>query len=194
MTHTAIEPYYPSVASPFDSAVSLHSHSFHSQEVLNFLPGIVERVPLVSVLLREKMARFQRENGIPLDFSRGYWCPPLGPRAVYESERQQAMTRFGLPIFVSITDHDSIDAGLVLAALDIRDRAPVSFEWTVPYEGTVFHLGLHNLPRDRARAIHRACAGDVIRGGVANRPHGHHSARRAEPLARASVHAPSTDG
>lgn len=158
MKHTAIESYYPSIAAPFEAAVSLHSHSFHSREVLNFLPGLVGRVPLISVLLREKMARFERENGVPLDFSRGYWCPPLGPRAVCESERHQAMTRFSLPSFVSITDHDSIDAGLVLAALDIREHTPVSFEWTVPYQDTVFHIGLHNLPHDSARSIHRACA------------------------------------
>ncbi|MEW5980912.1 MAG: hypothetical protein AB1806_00920 [Acidobacteriota bacterium] len=156
--HTSIESYYPSIAGPFRSAVSLHSHTFHSREVLNFLPGIVEKVPLVSALVRQKAASFERENGAPLDFSRGYWCPPLGPRAVFESERQQADARFGLPSFVSITDHDSIDAGLGLAALDIWDHAPVSFEWTVPYEDTVFHIGLHNLPGDQARAMHHACA------------------------------------
>src|SRR5208283_547813 len=30
---------------------------------------------------------------------------------------------------------------------------PVSVEWTVPFGGTFFHLGVHNLPVENARAI-----------------------------------------
>ncbi|MEW5984533.1 MAG: hypothetical protein AB1806_19450 [Acidobacteriota bacterium] len=157
IVHTSLTSYCPPVAGRFRSAVSLHSHTSHSREVLTFLPGLVGKLPVASVLLREKMNRFERETGMPLDFSRGYWRPPLGRRAVFESEAQQAMTRFGLPWFVSITDHDSIDAGLALAALGVRDRAPVSVEWTVPYQDTVFHLGLHNLPPDEAQAMREAC-------------------------------------
>ena len=32
------------------------------------------------------------------------------------------------------------------------ERTPISVEWTVPYEQTVFHLGVHNLPLARAKA------------------------------------------
>jgi hypothetical protein len=31
---------------------------------------------------------------------------------------------------------------------------PISVEWTLPYEETCFHLGVHNLPMERARALH----------------------------------------
>jgi hypothetical protein len=32
-------------------------------------------------------------------------------------------------------------------------HTPVSLEWSVPFAGTIFHLGVHNLPGGRAQAI-----------------------------------------
>jgi hypothetical protein len=59
-------------------------------------------------------------------------------------ERKQ-IASLGLRPLVSLTDHDKIDAGLAL------EDEPVSVEWTVPYERSILHLGIHNLPRDSAR-------------------------------------------
>src|SRR5262249_7259990 len=46
--------------------------------------------------------------------------------------------------------HDSIVAGVELQGLFAVGRAPVSFEWTVPFAEGFFHLGIHNLPAARA--------------------------------------------
>jgi hypothetical protein len=48
--------------------------------------------------------------------------------------------------------HDNIEAGLHLQMLERTKRVPVSVEWSVPYDQTVFHLGVHNLPLSRATA------------------------------------------
>src|SRR5579863_312506 len=51
---------------------------------------------------------------------------------------------------VSLSDHDNIEAGLHLKLLDGMQQAPISVEWTAPFEGTEFHIGVHNLPLARA--------------------------------------------
>ncbi len=54
---------------------------------------------------------------------------------------------------VSISDHDNIEAGFGLREIPETSEAPISVEWTVPIDGTYFHLGLHNLPPECARSI-----------------------------------------
>jgi hypothetical protein len=80
----------------------------------------------------------ERQAGEP--FSHGiaatptsWWHPPVGPRQVFESEVQQIEQRFGLSSIVSVTDHDDIAAGIELQGMYALRRAPISFEWTVPY-------------------------------------------------------------
>lgn len=46
----------------------------------------------------------------------------------------------------SLTDHDTIDAGLLLQSQRPAYAIPISVERTVPYEQSYFHLGVHNLP------------------------------------------------
>lgn len=164
MAETRIVQYHAGVARGYRTAVSLHSHTHHSMEYLDFLPGWTERLPVVSGLVRREIVRRRRRLGRPLDFSRAYWRPPLSPRAVLESELGQIAERCGTAGLVSITDHDSIDAGLALNALDAQTPHPVSVEWTVPFAGTTFHLGIHNLPRGAAQAALKAmhaCTADA---------------------------------
>ena len=40
-----------------------------------------------------------------------------------------------------------------LQILQRPDAIPVSVEWTVPFRDTYFHVGLHNLPPRKARAM-----------------------------------------
>ena len=54
---------------------------------------------------------------------------------------------------VSLTDHDSIGAPSVLRQLPDPICIPFAVEWSVPYEGAVFHLGIHNLPESQAQSI-----------------------------------------
>jgi hypothetical protein len=116
----------------------------HSQECLSFLPRYLHKVPGIShVVRRYEQPRAGTQPAV--DFSRAYWTPPLSPASALQLERQQIGNLDLLPI-VSITDHDDIEAGLALQVAADRREAPVSVEWTVPYEGSILHLGIHNLP------------------------------------------------
>jgi hypothetical protein len=135
------------------TGVSLHCHTLHSKELLDFVPHYAERIPLVAQLWRRTL-RKGSEQGIALpDFKKGFWTPPLNGEDVLESERAN-LSRLGLDALVSITDHDSITSPFELQ----KPEAPISLEWTVPYENAFFHIGVHNLPANRAEAI----AADLI--------------------------------
>ncbi len=138
------------------AGVSLHCHTQHSKELLDFIPHYVGRIPIVTQLFDSEMHRYLTVNGRTIDFNRCYWTPPCTARHVYEMEQLQIETRLRLPALVSLTDHDDISASLQMQALDpvsAERRAPISLEWTVPFQGGFFHLGVHNLPPDEARAI-----------------------------------------
>jgi hypothetical protein len=126
----------PAAARYFGTGVCLHGHTMHSQECLSFLPRYLHKVPGVSQAVR----RYGQA-----DFSRAYWTPPLSPASALRLEREQ-IGNLGLLPIVSITDHDDIEAGFALQVTTDRREAPVSVEWTAPYEGSILHLGIHNLP------------------------------------------------
>src|SRR5919108_3732878 len=128
------------------SAVSLHSHTHHSREIMADLPRYIARIPLVAVAFEREVGRYREREGRELDFSRGWWHPPVSPRAAFESETQQIEQRLQLHALVSVTDHDDIRAGIELQELYANRRAPVSFEWTVPYGRGFLHVGVNNLP------------------------------------------------
>jgi hypothetical protein len=134
----------------FQAAVSLHSHTHHSREVMACLPQYFARIPLVGSRFERKRQTALAPTGDSFDFSKGWWHPPVGPRQVFESEVQQIERRFGLSSIVSVTDHDDIAAGIELQGMYALRRAPISFEWRVPYGDGFFHLGIHNLPPDDA--------------------------------------------
>ncbi|GIU73167.1 MAG: hypothetical protein KatS3mg004_0254 [Bryobacteraceae bacterium] len=139
------------------SGVSLHSHTSCSLERLDFIPRCRQRCPWLAPLLERYERRYRRSLGCPLDYSAAWWTPPLGPREALRVESDQ-IERLGLRPLVSITDHDTIEAPLALHLLSEVSRLPVSVEWTVPWRGTVFHLGVHNLPEPRARGLMRQLA------------------------------------
>lgn len=141
--------------SGFRTAVSLHSHTYHSKENLGFLPRYIEfhRTPIVSQLLQNELKRYEERKGKSLDFHRAYWTPPVTPGMVLASERQQIQKKLGLTPLVSITDHDTVAGPLSLRAQEATASMPVSVEWTVPFAGNSFHVGVHNLPPDRAVGI-----------------------------------------
>ena len=133
-----------------EAAASLHCHTHFSKEILTFIPYYASRVPVLSGYFSEALVRYRAAHGRDLDFSRAYWTPPVTPRQVIDAETLQIEKELGLPALVSITDHDDIEAGLLLQVLDTPNQYPISMEWTVPFGGGYFHLGLHNLPRENA--------------------------------------------
>jgi hypothetical protein len=140
-------------------AASLHCHTHFSNEILTFIPFYASRVPIVADHFKRALERYQQVHGAELDFSRAWWTPPVTPREVIDIETSQIEQRLGMPAMVSITDHDDIEAGLLLQVLDTPQRHPISMEWTVPFGGGFFHLGVHNLPREEATEI----AGELLK-------------------------------
>lgn len=103
-------------------------------------------------MLHEALEKQCRKSRIPVDFSRAYWTPPLSPKLAYETERDQIENTLGLRAMVSLTDHDNIEAPVWLRGRG-NSNTPISLEWSVPFAGTIFHLGVHNLPGGQAQAI-----------------------------------------
>lgn len=134
----------PDAAHRSGSGVCLHGHTMHSQECLNFLPTALGHVPGISNVVRY----YERARAI--DFARAWWTPPLTPASAVKLEREQ-IARLGLRPIVSLTDHDDIEAGLALGVTADAADTPISVEWTVPYQRSIFHLGIHNLPRQSSR-------------------------------------------
>jgi hypothetical protein len=135
----------------FGTAVSLHSHTLHSREPLDFFYRIAHHCAPARWALRRSEARYQSRHGVPLDLRRGWWSPPLAARDAYFVEFDQ-ISSLGLAPIVSLTDHDDIEAPMSLQAMEVSRDIPISVEWTVPFGNTFFHLGVHNLPPNRARA------------------------------------------
>jgi hypothetical protein len=133
----------------YRTAVSLHSHTNHSRETLQFIPKFAAKYPV----LRWALERQCKKSKIPVDFRRVYWTPPLTARMAYEVESHQIENVVRLASLVSLTDHDSIAAPSLLRALPETRDIPLALEWTVPYRGAEFHLGVHNLPDTRAVEI-----------------------------------------
>lgn len=138
-------------SSRFHTGVSLHSHTLHSRESLDFIYQTAKHSRLLQWALRRGEARYKAIHGTDLDLRRGWWTPPLAPRDAYSVEFDQ-INAMGLTPIVSLTDHDDIEAPMSLQAIDASREIPVSVEWTVPFRRSFFHVGVHNLPPDRARS------------------------------------------
>jgi hypothetical protein len=140
----------PKAAEGFKTGVSLHSHTNQSKETLDFIAELSTEWGLLQPVMRWLERRSVEYTGIRPDYARSYWTPPLTPRLAFDLERVQIEEKLQLPAMVSLTDHDDIQAPLLLRSLASARQIPVSVEWTVPYgpAGTLsaFHLGIHNLP------------------------------------------------
>jgi hypothetical protein len=131
------------------TGVSLHCHTEHSKEMLDFVPHYAEKLPIIAHFWRKERDKYLEKEGKGIDFSTAFWSPPLTAHSVYDIEKSQ-INRAGLEAIVSLTDHDSIDAALKVNEQNGNSHAPISLEWTVPFEYGFFHVGVHNLPQERA--------------------------------------------
>ena len=136
----------PKAAAGFTAGVSLHSHTNQSKETLDFIAELSNDWGVLQPVMRWAERRCLRTSGIRPDYARSYWTPPLTPRLAFDLERTQIEDKLQLPAMVSLTDHDDIQAPMLLRSLASARQIPVSLEWTVPYGATSFHLGIHNLP------------------------------------------------
>ena len=136
-------------AQDFRSGVSLHSHTNQSHETLDFLANLGNQYPVIRPLLTRLEQRSERMHGVRINYAASYWTPPMTPKLSFMQESQQ-IEKLDLAPMVSITDHDNITAPMLLRTVPSARQIPVSVEWTAPYGGQAFHLGVHNLPSARA--------------------------------------------
>jgi hypothetical protein len=135
----------------FQTGVSLHSHTNQSRETLDFLANLGAKYALIRPVLARLEQRSKKVHGVRLDYLSSYWTPPMTPKLAFDLESQQ-VEKLGLNSMVSITDHDNIEAPMLLRTVPSARRIPVSVEWSVPYGGVQdFHLGVHNLPSGSAK-------------------------------------------
>lgn len=76
--HTSLHVYGQGVRWPrgMRAGVSLHCHTQHSKELLDFIPHYAARIPVVASLFHSEMKRYLTVNGRTIDFNRCYWTPP----------------------------------------------------------------------------------------------------------------------
>jgi hypothetical protein len=137
------------VAREYSTGVSLHSHTNQSKETLDFLANFGNQYPLLRRLISRCERRADRKHAIQLNYAASYWTPPLTPRLAFDLESRQIEKSLYLAPLVSITDHDNIQAPMLLRTVTSARHIPVSTEWSVPFgSDQVFHLGIHNLPSE----------------------------------------------
>jgi len=133
----------------FRSGVSLHGHTNQSKETLDFLANFGNQYPLMRPLVSRMERRSESAHGMRINYAAAYWTPPMTPKLAFDLESRQ-IEKLDVAPMVSITDHDSITAPMLLRTVPSARQIPVSVEWTAPYGGQSFHLGVHNLPSARA--------------------------------------------
>jgi hypothetical protein len=141
----------PGAPSSFSSAVSLHGHTLYSKESTYFVAGIAKRFRLFNWFVRRQLHKYSQKYGehqltdLAEQTRRMWWTSPVSPAEALQVEKKQIVDRLGVRPMVSITDHDTIEAPLQLQMIADNDQAPISVEWTTPYQDTYFHVGVHNL-------------------------------------------------
>ncbi|HEX3472436.1 MAG TPA: hypothetical protein VHT28_14745 [Silvibacterium sp.] len=139
----------PDAARECSTGVSLHSHTNQSKETLDFLAKLGNDYSLVRKLIAIAENRAQKTYQIAISYAASYWTPPLTPRLAFDLESNQIEKVLSLRPLVSITDHDTISAPMLLRTVASARHIPVSVEWSAPFgPDQAFHLGIHNLPSE----------------------------------------------
>jgi hypothetical protein len=134
----------------FRTGVSLHSHTNQSKETLDFLANLGNQYPIIRPLLSRLETRSEGLHGIRVNYAASYWTPPMTPKLAFDLESRQ-IEKLGMDSMVSLSDHDTIQAPMLLRTVPSARQIPVSVEWTAPYGIQSFHLGVHNLPSAKAQ-------------------------------------------
>jgi hypothetical protein len=140
----------PNAHQGFRTGVSLHSHTNQSSETLDFLANLGNQVAMLRPFLSRMERQAEAKHGIRINYAAAYWTPPMTPKLAFDLERSQ-IEKLDLGAMVSITDHDNINAPMLLRTVPSARQIPVSVEWSAPYGPQSFHLGIHNLPSGKAK-------------------------------------------
>ena len=136
--------------------------------------------------LLERLERRSHSNHrIPIDWARSYWTPPLTPKLAFDLESRQ-IEKLNLAALVSISDHDNIQAPLLLRSVPSARHIPISVEWTAPYAGEQNFAAVlpsrHPQPAQRPRLAVDGNSGRVHRQAQRRTPH--RAAHRPQPGAQ----------
>jgi hypothetical protein len=136
-------------AREYSTGVSLHSHTNQSKETLDFLANFGAEYGWVRRLIAAAEGRAKDRYKIAINYAASYWTPPLTPRLAFDLESRQIEKQLDIMPLISITDHDTISAPMLLRTVAAARHIPVSVEWSAPFGGDQsFHLGIHNLPSE----------------------------------------------
>ena len=143
-------------AADYESAVALHTHSYHSEESLGTLNRVME-LPVLRSLNDIFRKAFREKAKEELDYSNLHYCPPISPEEVYDIERAHAEEMGFKRTLIAITDHDKIAAcqELIEARPEIEPQVAISEELSFRYDGQEFHLGVIGIPKYRADEHHK---------------------------------------
>ncbi len=153
MQHSQIHFQWKTPALAARTGVSLHSHTLHSRESLDFIDRAVAGTPWLSDVVRQRKEQYRKRNGIAPDLNRAWWTPPLSALQAWKLEASQIRRSLQMDALVSITDHDTIEGCQRLRLLRDTRHCPLSVEWSVPFRRAIFHLGVHNMPAEEATAM-----------------------------------------
>ena len=71
------------------TGVSLHCHTEHSKEMLDFIPHYADKMPVISYFWHQEQKKYKEKEGKDVDFSTSFWSPPMTGKSVYEIEQKQ---------------------------------------------------------------------------------------------------------
>lgn len=141
----------PDAAAHYRTGVSLHSHTNHSRESLDFIARMGRTIPMAWQAVEAKIQNCKKKTGVAVDLDRAFWTPPLTPRMAFAVEAGQIANDLQLTPMVSLTDHDTIAAPLLLRTVNAEADTPISVEWSAEFREVMFHIGVHNLPAEQAQ-------------------------------------------
>ena len=144
-------------AREFRMPVSLHGHSYHSEENIGRL-NYVMQLPVLKTINDYFNNSFRKKAHDDLDYSDLHYCPPISPEEVYELELTRAKDLGWDDLLLAITDHDKI-AGcheLMETRPDLIEKTTISEELSIYFEGQVIHLGVHGIPREGSDDTHKS--------------------------------------
>ena len=117
----------------FRTGVSLHSHTLHSKESLDFVPRMAKAVPIIREAVAYEERQYVKRNGFPPNYDGAYWTPILSEREAFQLERAQIEEKLGLNAHVSLTDHDSVAAiSLATKASTLLEPLPKLADSSIP--------------------------------------------------------------
>jgi len=151
----------------FASLVCLHTHSSYSREDLaglNWVAALGYMRPFKGLLQRS----FGLDGVADLDYGQLSYNPPYRPGDIWRMETENAR-RLGIArLLLAITDHDEVAGALELSQQQPDHSGCIALgeEFSIRFDGHLFHLGLSGLPEGRLHEVHASLRASARLGQV----------------------------